>query len=490
MAAPTQIQLATYAAAPAQPGASRFFALLVTAGLLNTLIAAYIFLQLPADHHPTLTSLLRRAAVYVVFGALAGTAGAWFYWRRPTSPFRTNPPIPFRLFALSSAAGWVWIPAVVLLSREDSPYTAPAALLAASVLALGLRKIIPLDTQTRRPHPWAHQAAPPTLFAATLYTQPRQAYGYLMAPAIYFAAFELMTDRSFLDASLLLAACIFAIAWMLTTPPSQSPDRARQYRRARLRLAMVLIPAFLATLFSLLSGIEHRNRMEAIAAAGDGSGADDARHGRNSHPDPAETADGISSYHSIILWPVPQKDEVLAPIPQPSTVLAPGATKPLIIRFSGAYWYFQRPATRPGASAIQAKGTPLEHDIESNNFIPLTMEAHQTLGQSIPLARCKEIQVGIRNSDNQRGTVNLAVLLSESSAPANQLYLGQQEIASTQPANFAFKSRPLAETLHFVIPESAKLRRFDQITVMFLPDDANYARGPKIAVEEFQLVPR
>jgi hypothetical protein len=489
MAAPTQFRLTPNAAILADANPTRFFALLTTAGLLNALIAAYLFLHLPADRHPTLTSLALRAGLYVVFGALAGTVGAWFYWRRPSSPFRNNPPIPFRLFALSSAAGWVWIPAVVLLSREDSPFTAVAALLAASVLALGLRKVIPLGSEIGRPHPWAHRAAPPMLFAATLHTPRRRAYGYAMAVAIYCAIFELR-DHSFLDASALLAACAFVMVWMPTLAPAESPDRALQHRRATWRLVLVLLPAFLATLFALLSGIEHRNRVEAAAAEGDGTGNQAARHTRGDQAQAAEDAASPTGYHSIILWPVPQKNRIQPPLPPPSPLLAPGTTKPLIIHFTGPYWYFQPPDKRPGAAAIQAKGTPLEHDIASNNFIPLTMEAHQTLGQSIPLARCREIQVGILNSDNEPGAVNLAVLLSDSASPANQLYLGQQPVPITQPANFSEKSRPLAETLHFAIPETVKIRRFDEITVMFLPEAAHYDRGPKIAVEEFQLVPR
>ena len=489
MAAPTQIRLNPNAAIQADANPARFFAFLVIAGLLNTLIAAYLFLHLPEDHHPTLTSLAVRACLYVIFGALAGTAGAWFYWRRPSSPFRNNPPIPFRLFALSSAAGWVWIPAVVLLSREDSPFTTVAALLAASVLALALRKVIPLGSETGRPHPWAHRAVPPMLFAATLHTPRRRAYGYAMAVAIYCATFELR-DHSFLDASALLAACVFVSVWMLILAPPEAPDRALQYRRAGWRLALVLIPAFLATLFALLSGVEHRNRVEAAAAEGDGTGTHDARRSRGDNAQAAEDAASPSGYHSIILWPVPQKNQIRPPLPAPSPLLAPGTTKPLVIHFTGPYWYFQPPAKRPDDAAIQAKGTPLEHDIASNNFIPLTMEAHQTLGQSISLTRCREIQVGILNSDNERGAVNLAVLLSDSASPANQLYLGQQPVASTQPENFAEKAAPAAETLRFPIPETAKIKHFDQITVMFLPDDAHYDRGPKIAVEEFQLVPR
>src|ERR1700722_16139337 len=143
MASPTQIGISTYEAAPAQFGAARYFVFLVGAGLLNSLIAAFLFLHLPDSHTPTLTRLVIRASIFVVVGALAGTTGSWYYWRRPASPFLTSPPIPFRLFALSSAAGWVWVPAVVLLSREDSPLTCPLAVLCAAILAYALRTVVP-----------------------------------------------------------------------------------------------------------------------------------------------------------------------------------------------------------------------------------------------------------------------------------------------------------------------------------------------------------
>jgi len=59
LAAPTQIGLSTYPAT-AQPLPAPYFTLLVATGLLNTLIAAFFFLRLPADHHPSLTSLTLR----------------------------------------------------------------------------------------------------------------------------------------------------------------------------------------------------------------------------------------------------------------------------------------------------------------------------------------------------------------------------------------------------------------------------------------------
>ncbi len=43
---------------------------------------------------------------------------------------------------------------------------------------------------------------------------------------------------------------------------------------------------------------------------------------------------------------------------------------------------------------------------------------------------------------------------------------------------------------HFEIPVRAKIRKFDEITVTFLPDPMNIDVGPKIAVQDFELLPR
>jgi hypothetical protein len=254
----------------------------------------------------------------------------------------------------------------------------------------------------------------------------------------------------------------------------------------------MLVPAVLVTLFALLYGVGHRNRLEAIAAAQARSNApsqaDDAA--QNSQANTPPSANGIAGYQSIILWPFPQKKEILPPLPQPASLLAPGTTKPLIIRLDGPYFYFQPPHKGPSLAALQVRGTPLIHDFQSNNFMPLVMEAHQALGSAIPLARCREIQVGILNGDNRPGVINVAVLLGHSSAPSNQLYLGQQPVVSSQPANFGFKATAASENLRFPVPASAKLRSFNQITVMILPDDVNYDQGSKVAIQQFQLIPR
>ena len=70
------------------------------------------------------------------------------------------------------------------------------------------------------------------------------------------------------------------------------------------------------------------------------------------------------------------------------------------------------------------------------------------------------------------------------------LLLGEQSIASTKPEHFSYKSEPVFETLRFSVPATAKIRRFDEITVMMLPDVEHALVGPKIAIKQFQLLPR
>jgi hypothetical protein len=487
MASPTQIGLSSHPARR-QLSPMRFFAFSVAAGLLICLLAAFTFLRLPAAHAPTLTALSIRALAFVVIGALAGTAGSWYYWKNSASPFSANPPVPFTRIAFACAAGWVWVPAIVLFSREDSPFSVFAAIVAATLLAFALRKAIPSSAV---PQARAAETERPQIFAATLRKPPRQYYGYILATCIYIAAYELIHSW-ILDASVMLAACAYIFIWKLTFAPADIPSNTVVKRRQSTRdlrpLAFAILPAFHVTLFALLHGIGHRNRIEVDALVNGKPNAGDSTDTAYAAVQPS--ANGNSGYQSIILWPAPEKKQILSPPPQPNALLAPGTTKPLIIRFDGPYFYFQAPNKRPSLAALQVHGTPLLHDFQSNNFMPLVMEAHQTLGTPIPIARCREIQVGILNSDNHPGPINIAALLSQTNSPSNQLYLGQQPVVSSQSSHFSFKSAPANETLRFPIPASATLRSFDHITVMFLPDFANYDTGAKVAIQQFQLIPR
>ena len=468
-------------------GAKRFLSLLVGAGLLNALIAGFLLCRLPASHTPSVQSLLSRAAIYVALGALAGMAGIYLYWKNPASPFRTAPPLPFPLFALACAAGWVWVPAMVLFSEQLSAATALAGAIGAFFLAAGLRHIAAFAFATAS----SNSIEPPEefeIFTETLYRPPREVEGYVIALSLYCAAWAVAT-RSNYTACTLLALSAFLFGWKRTFTPTDATNPHREYKRAVMRLALVFLPAVLITTWALLDGVAHRNYVEAVKAARAKAAQDAADENAKQQTQPA--ANGISGYHSIILWPPLEKKQIVAPVLRPASLLTPSDAKPFIIRFDGPYWYFQPPGKAPSLSAHQARGTPLAIDIQTNNAIPLVMEAHQPLGASIRVARCRAIHIAVLNRDNRSGILNVALLLTDSSSTGHpQLYLGQEPVVSSQPEHFTLKTAPVREELQFAVPQPATLRKFDEITVMFLPESPNSGVGPKVAIEQFELLSR
>ena len=97
----------------------------------------------------------------------------------------------------------------------------------------------------------------------------------------------------------------------------------------------------------------------------------------------------------------------------------------------------------------------------------------------------------VENRDNTEGIVSLGVLLTdEESSPKRTLYLGEQPIVSTEPGQFFVKTKPAYETLRFAVPADATLRKFNEITVLFLPDIEHTYVAPRIAIQQFELFPR
>ncbi|HEX8713306.1 MAG TPA: hypothetical protein VF730_15605, partial [Terracidiphilus sp.] len=83
-----------------------------------------------------------------------------------------------------------------------------------------------------------------------------------------------------------------------------------------------------------------------------------------------------------------------------------------------------------------------------------------------------------------------ALLLANSAAPhSGQLYLGEQSVVGEWEREVA-PGAPQRKMLKFAVPESGKIRNFDQIVVMFLTDRYHALIGPRIAIEEFSLIPR
>lgn len=462
----------------------RFIAFMVGAGVLNAMIAGVLLCRLPDSHSPTLSALFSRAAVYVILGGLAGVCGAWFYWRSPASPFRNDAPVPFSEFAVVCASGWVWVPAMVIFCEQVSPVAAWVAMIAAYLLAVGLRNA---TAPVFAPDGQSFLFEEAELFAASLYRAPFDGGGYVIAVCLAAAGWALATHSNY-TAAALLACAAFLFAWMRTVPRFESAEPVPESRRAMRRLAAVIFPAIVITAWALLAGVAHREH-DAVEAALASSAADAQRHsGTAKRPEPGV---GPGGFESVILWPFPPKKQLIPPLPEPTNLRGPKKSKPMTIRFDGAYWYFQPPETSPGRNAHQAHGTPLGIDIQSNNSFPLVMEAHQRLIGPVRISRCGEIDVEIENRDNLRGTLSLGVMLGDSTLPNKPtLYLGRKEIETSMPGFFSYKAAPLFETLRFAVPATGSIRKFDEITLMLIPDIEHAMIGPKIAISQFELLPR
>ena len=468
----------------------RFIVFMLAVGLMNALIAGFVVCRLPDDTSPSLASLLIRAACYVAVGAAGGIVGTYVYWQNPWTATNQQPPIPFPLLALVCVSGWVWIPAILIFGESLSAGAAGVAMIGTYALVAGLRRAAYFI-----PAPAAARPAFPTygatrLFEESLYRPPADLAGYAIALSLYAAGALLAVHSNYGAAGLLAVGAAF-FAWRRTIPREHSSESRKQYRSAAIRVAIVVIPAILVTAWALLNGVSYRNRAAAAAAGLDNNSRQSAGKFGSRKPKVDTVAYNIGGYESVILWPPPQKKQIVPPVSSPFVLFGSNNKRPLVIRFDGPYTYVQPPDKLPGPNAHQAHGTPLDVDIHSANDFPVAMQAHQSLFTAVPAAECRQIDVQIENRDNLAGRVSLALLLTNDNSPhGHTIYLGQQLIPSTDPQHFTYKTAPLRETLHFAVPASSPGQKFTGITVMLLPDVEHKFIAPRIAVAQFEILPR
>jgi hypothetical protein len=225
--------------------------------------------------------------------------------------------------------------------------------------------------------------------------------------------------------------------------------------------------------------------MSSVAAGSKAGGGPQMR-------DPMAGKGGVD-YVGVILWPPKKKKPEIVP-PQPKAPMAGNGVKakPLIIPFDGPYWYFKAPAAGPGANAHVTFGEPTKANVRSTNWMPLRMEAHQNLGLPIDLDCCREIDMKVTNADNRAGRIDIALVLTDtSSRKGRQVMLGDEPVLSSMEATGTPKDKqPVTETLRFAIPRAVAQGRFDEIDVIVQPSVERAKLGSRIAVDEFELVPR
>ena len=461
---------------------AKYVALVLVAGSLGVSLVESWLCQWPAPHPLSPRAAVFKALTYVLVAVISGAASTRLFW------FRSRMTPSLGLFTTASATGWIWIPSVVLLSRQRSIAAVPLAALAAVAMARGLRKVVPLHSgippHSLLPGEWKKRE----LFADYLNTAPREMDGFIITVWFYAGLFA-WHRRSFFATSFLLALCAFLLTWKLRGDSAYASAKAENRKHAALRLARASSTAVLVTAGLLLLALPHGAFSGAMGAyfrdrTSSGRVPSQRVRAENLTPD-------LSGYERIILWPIPEKKKVVVTVAPKALRTGLNPSKPVTIRFDGSYWYFQPRGTGPGTRAHIARGSPLTVDVRSINHIPLIMEAHQSLVAPIPLLCCREMQVTIENHDNAPGMVALGVLLTDSTSLGKPtLYLDQQPVPSSEPGRFTVKSSPIPDVLHFPIPSHAKIQQFDEITVIFFPDSERPYSAAKIAIRQFDLMPR
>jgi hypothetical protein len=453
----------------------------VFAGLLAALTAAILLCRTPQATTPELVLAL-LAAAYLTLAALSGITGSYVYWIR--SRARLTPGLVELL--QSTATGWVWIPAIVLLSRRDSAWAPAVAAAGAAVLAVSLRRTGPAALDQSSPSVM-DESLQQELFAQSLQTTRAEWYGPAIAVCISGEALVLARGWLF-PGCVLLALAAFAFAWART--PATHPGSMRRITTVALRQAKSAAPALIITILAMLIGARHDIQQWGMGfdLAHRHKAADSKSLLKKQDTQPHA---GFGGHVSVILLTAPLKQQLIAPRTKDPILHTTRLSKPLVIQFDGEYWFFQPPDPDPGPGAFIAHSSPLTANIHSVLSIPILMQAHQHLGTPLPIECCREVDVEVENRDDRPGSLVMGVMLTDSASPGKpSLLLGERSISS----NTDSRNSAARETLRFTIPAQSgpvqrRIRQFNQIDFVIVPDSSRMQSGAKVAIRTLEFLP-
>ena len=391
-----------------------------------------------------------------------------------------------RVVARMSTAS-LWLAPLALFIRENSVWTLAIAavftvVVTRSLLPLAWRPDSSQDSSLLSQHndnlPPSFHFMPPISAAASLCVQ----FGILMAFAGYAFAAAVLVGAGF---------STWTWSWERYTPSQNLQHSSSRPFQTRRLLALALAILFTAAgLFPFL---------RRGGGLGGGSGKFGAFSAGQRRPlvhitTPEDSARASEGNSGIVLFPAKQLVTKLVVPPPASESLSLANfnnADPLVIPFNGVYWFFKMPDVQPPKTSRQAHASPETVEIRSTDRRPLSIEAHDHLGQLIDVTCCSRIQIAIRNADRYPETVSLELILVNTSLPNRPSQsLGRMMVRSTRPWSLYEKQAPLSETLNFAIPQSRSLRRFDEMKIVFRLDRARADAGAKIAIDHFVLVPR
>lgn len=195
-------------------------------------------------------------------------------------------------------------------------------------------------------------------------------------------------------------------------------------------------------------------------------------------------------YIAIELWPEQHHSTLIAPASVRKSSVGGKHSSPLVIPFSGVYWFFKSPDFNLPPKPREARGSPEMFDIHSTDHRSLSMQAHQNLGTLVDLSCCRSIRIGIRNSDRYPGTVSIELVLTDTTLPGRPaISLGRKLVRSTRPWMLYDHRPPTTEVLEYAVPPNSRIHHFDEVMVIFWLDQDRSFAAAKMGIENFVLVP-
>ena len=203
-----------------------------------------------------------------------------------------------------------------------------------------------------------------------------------------------------------------------------------------------------------------------------------------------ETHVPSGGYIGVILTPKQSQTNRISALPQISAAAqVPSSWRPLMIPFTGSYWFFQSPFARPPGDSVNAEGDPASVGVRASNYRPLLMEAVQNLYQPLETARVGEVQLAMLDIDPLPGTVSVELVLADTSAWGHPVQsLGSQRVGA--PTLVGSVSNSHSENLSFLVPRHSHCREFNQLRLIFTLDSSRSRQAAAVAVQSFMLVPR
>jgi hypothetical protein len=446
---------------------------LIVTGCLSAALIASRACRLPTAHTLSWTTIFLSSIKYIALAAAGGVIGTsipWFFLKVKPS---------FGLVSLSKivAVGWIFLPCIILFYRRQSPLMFLALALATVAVTFSIRRLFPARASSDEGKlPFWHNADLPSLYGLPI-EDFRPVRAFFLAICAQAALILAIADRPLL-AGIFLSMCLSLLVWRWSALDGNSIKQFAGRRQSILFGAS----AICFTVFALLPWI-----------AGKSYGAKELPHrpALITHESPESAVPG-SDYVGIILWPPPiKKTEIVPPRPHSTSFAIGKARQPVVIPFDGQYWYFKAPSKRPGPRAHVAHGKAMYVNVRSTDSAPLLMEAYQNLGTAIDLGCCSEIDVAITNADVRPGTIALGIHLGDSDSIGEPFQdLGERTIVSSKAAQIPLSRPPVEEILRFPIPQPTTIRRFDEITIVFLSAKERARGGAKVSIQSFTLIPR